>query len=408
MRPSSTGSTGVRVARWSAAVVVLVIAALLGGLAVVAGYLRSEVLDTDAYVQTVAPLAENPDVRDAIAHRLTTEIIVRTDINRIATNIANDLVAKGVPPALDNLVQPAVAGLTSFLQSKINELLATPQFQELWVNLNRAAHQSLVTNLTGRNGRFVTSSGTTVTIDLGQVLAAIKDKLVDAGLTFVKSVPNVSIPYTLIESDQLPKIRTYARILDVVGLWLPYVALIVFLAGVLIAPNRRRGAITGITMLGVFAVLLLAAIAVARRVYSDRLPPTVESPAAALALFDAVTAFLIAALQAALAAILVALIVLLLAGPNRFAVWLRRQAGRALDATARALGRAGGWTLRIGSALKPVHRALEIGLLVIGAVIYILANRPSPVGVVVLTACLIAVFLLIEVFARVQPPAVPA
>jgi hypothetical protein len=405
MPPSSTGSsTGASVARWTGSVVVLVIAALLGGLAVVAGYLRSEVLDTEAYVQTVAPLASDPAVRDALAQRLTTEIIVRTDIKKLATSVATGLVDRGLPPALDNLVEPAVAGLTSFLDDKIKQLLATPQFEQIWESVNRAAHEGLVTDLTGRNGRLQHSSGTTITIDLGQVLSEIKDKLVDDGLTFVKAVPNVSIPFTLIESDALPKIRTYTRILDVVGTWLPYAALLVFLGGVLIAPNRRRGAITGVAMLGVFAVLLLAAIAVVRRLYLDRLPANVQSPDAAAALFDAVIAFLIAALQALLVAIVVTLLVLLLAGPNRFAVWLRRQGGRVLDSAGRGLGRAGTWTERIGAALKPVRRPLEVGLLLVGAVIYILANRPSAGGVLILAACLIAVFLLIEVFARVRPP----
>ena len=42
--------------RWVGATVVLIVAALLGGLAVVAGYLRSQVLDTSTFVETVAPL----------------------------------------------------------------------------------------------------------------------------------------------------------------------------------------------------------------------------------------------------------------------------------------------------------------------------------------------------------------
>jgi hypothetical protein len=49
--PSTRGRGG-RVARWIGACAVLLVAAIFGGVAVVAVYLRSEVLDTNAYVET--------------------------------------------------------------------------------------------------------------------------------------------------------------------------------------------------------------------------------------------------------------------------------------------------------------------------------------------------------------------
>lgn len=53
-----------RLGRWLGATALLTLAAVLGGLAVVAGYLRAEVLDTESYVETVAPLAQDAAVRD--------------------------------------------------------------------------------------------------------------------------------------------------------------------------------------------------------------------------------------------------------------------------------------------------------------------------------------------------------
>src|SRR5262249_604984 len=76
----------------------LVVAALLAGLAVVAVYLRSEVLDTETFVQTVAPLDNDPVVRNAIAQRVTNEIIIRSDIKGLATDLATRLEGVGAPP----------------------------------------------------------------------------------------------------------------------------------------------------------------------------------------------------------------------------------------------------------------------------------------------------------------------
>ena len=61
-QPRSARRSGswARISRWTAGIVVLFLAAVLGGVAVVAGYVRSQVLDTNTYVATVAPLATDP------------------------------------------------------------------------------------------------------------------------------------------------------------------------------------------------------------------------------------------------------------------------------------------------------------------------------------------------------------
>ncbi len=407
MTAASTGTggrTGVRVARWSGAVVILLIAALLGGMSVVAGYLKTQVLNTDAYVETVAPLAADPVVQDALAQRLTTEIITRSDIAGIADNVANALVEKGAPSQLNQLVGPLVGGITTFLDDKIRALLATPQFETIWQNINRAAHTAIVTVLTGSQGRVLNATGgTTITVDLGKLLSALKTQLVNAGLSFVSKVPDVSIPYTVVESDKLPKVRTYTRILNAVGTWLPYLALLIFIGGVLTAPNRRRGVLTGVVMLGVVTILFLIAMAIGRHFYINHLPPAVQSPAAALALFDAITLFLKQALQALLVALAIAFIVVLLAGPSRPAVWLRHQGVRAFDAAARGIGRTAGWTRRFGPRLAKFRFPLELALVLIGVVVFILIDRPSIGAALLLALCLLIVFAIVEIMSRIRP-----
>ncbi|HEX6873662.1 MAG TPA: hypothetical protein VF163_21395, partial [Micromonosporaceae bacterium] len=297
--------------RWIGAVALLIVAALLSGLSVVAVYLRTEVLDTEAYVETVAPLAEDVQVRQAVANRLTDEIMTRTDVAALATQLADKLVQQGAPARVKDLVAPAIGGLRSFLYGEIYKLLGTPQFQTIWEQVNRAAHTAVVNVLTGTPGKFITSSGTTVTLDLGAVLAAVKQDLVARGFGFVARVPDVPISYELVDSKQLPTLRRYTRVLNSLAAWLPFIALALLLAGILAAPNRRRGLITGVAMIGVVAAALLATVALARSYYLDHLPSTVRSPDAAAAVIDAVLRFLVAALQTLLVAALIFLIVAL-------------------------------------------------------------------------------------------------
>ncbi|MGV9301628.1 hypothetical protein, partial [Amycolatopsis sp. NPDC003676] len=56
---------------------------------VVAGFVRAELLDTDHYVETMVPLAEDPLVQDALAARLTEAVMTRVDVQGAATELVD-------------------------------------------------------------------------------------------------------------------------------------------------------------------------------------------------------------------------------------------------------------------------------------------------------------------------------
>src|SRR6478736_101696 len=68
-------STSGRTGWWRPVVasVLIVLMAVLAPLSVVARWAHDTVSDTDRYVETVAPLASDPAVQDAIIDRITTE-----------------------------------------------------------------------------------------------------------------------------------------------------------------------------------------------------------------------------------------------------------------------------------------------------------------------------------------------
>jgi hypothetical protein len=395
--------------RWVGACVILLIAALLGGVAVLAGYVRGQVLDTDTYVETVTPLLADPSVQDAVAHRLADEIVTRTNVAELARTVTEKLVDQGAPAAVTGLVDPLINGLNSFLFNRIRPLLNTEPVQAAWQQINTVAHQALVTVLTGRQGPYLTSAGDTVTIDLGAVLSLVKQRLVEQGLDFVARIPDVSIPYTVVESDRLPELRTYARVLDVVGTWLPWVVLALVIGGILAAPNRRRGIITGAVMLGVVVVILLTATAVARAYYKDNLPATVNSQAA-LVVYDTLLRNLVAALQTLLLALAVIVAIGLLWGTTPPAVFIRRWAGRGLTALGGQLARTGQWAVTTGRVIAPARKAIYVLGLLLAVVGYVAVARPSVATVCWILFGVALGAVVVEVFARagqVSPPTRP-
>lgn len=386
--------------RWTGATALLLVAAVLGGLAVVAVYLRSEVLDTSTFVDTVAPLDNDPAVRSAIAHRVTDEIIVRSDVKGLATDLANRLEAAGAPQRLSDLVPPLVSGISSFLYDKINALLATSQFQTAFENTVRAAHQGLVTVLTGTQGAVLSSQGNTVTIDLGALAKMVKEKLVAEGFGIFGKVPDFTLNYTLIQSDKLPKVRTYTRLLDAAGTWLPWVALVALIGGVLLAPNRRRGIVLGFVLLGVVAAVLLIGIAAVRSYYVDNLPPTVQSPEAAATVLDAMLRFLIASLQTLLVVCVIFVVGGLLAGPSRVAVGIRRLVNRGLDGLTGLLSRTGSWFPATGRVLAGAYHLTQVVVVAIAVVAFILADRPGIAAAIWTTLAVLGVLAILELFVR--------
>jgi len=397
--------------RWLGACALLLVAAVLGSLAVVAVYLRSEVLDTNTYVQTVARLGEDPAVRSAVAARLTDEIITRSDVAGLANQLAQRLEAQGAPARLSDLVGPLVSGVSSFLNGKIDSLMTTERFEVAWQNINRVAHQALVTTLTGGQNQLLTSKGDTVTIDLGELLSLVKQQLVSEGLTIFGRIPDVSIQYTLVQSDQLPKIRTYTKLLNTAGTWLPWVALALLLAGILVAPNRRRGIILGCVLLGVFAALTLAAVTIGRTYYLDNLPSSIRSPDAAAAVINTMLRFLIAALQTLLVVMAVFIVGAFLAGPSRVAVGFRRLVNLGVDAGAEALRKAGRWVTATGRVLAAAYRPIQIGLVLLAVAGFILADRPGVSAVLWAAAAVLLLLVVLEVFVRAwtrAPSGMPA
>jgi hypothetical protein len=297
-------------------------------------------------------------------------------------------------------VGPLVNGLTSFLRDRIRDFLATERFQTAWDNLNRTAHDALVAVLTGEESDLITSQGTTVTVDLGELLSMAKERLVAEGLTIVERVPDVSIQYTLLQSDRLPDIRTYTQLLNTAGTWLPWVALVFLIAGIVVAPNRRRGIIVGAAMLGITVALLLGAMSFARDYYLDRLPPEVGSPDAVAAVYDAVVRFLISALQTLLVVTVILVVGALLAGPSRPAVAFRRLLNKGLNAGSAALTRAGGWVTTTGRALAAAYHPIQIGLVLLALVGFIVAERPSIGAALWVTFGVLVVLALLEILVR--------
>ncbi|MET7692824.1 hypothetical protein ABZT06_33485 [Streptomyces sp. NPDC005483] len=381
-------------------VLLILLAALLSLLSVVAVWANSIVRDTDRYVDTVGPLASDPDVQQAVTNRVTAAVLAQVDVDAIVKQLTDAAAQKGVPPKaaklLGDLDGPIESGLKTLVSGAVERVVTSSAFEKVWVNANRRAHTALDKALTGEASGPVQLKNNQVVIDLGPIVADVKDRLVAAGFSPAAKIPAVHTDFVVFASKDAGKIRTYVRVLEILGGWLPVIALLIAAAGVYVAFNRRH-ALIGAALAVFLAMLVLGiGLTVARDVYLNHLPPG-ASQAAAGSVYDALVKFLRAGVRALAAVALFTAAGAFLAGPSRIAVVTRTGCSRSIGALRDVTTSAG---LRLGALGRFVHRFkrwIGVAVLVVAAIVLFAWSYPTT-AVVVWTAVITLVALAIREF----------
>lgn len=142
-----------RIRRYIVGVLVVVFALLLPVTAVV-GWAHNTVLNTDGWVRTVGPLASEPAVTAALSAEITSQAFTALD--------AQAEIAGALPPKAAFLAGPITNGVEGYVRTAVNNALNTEQFQAIWVQANRFAHQQLVDVLRGKSKALATTNGEVV------------------------------------------------------------------------------------------------------------------------------------------------------------------------------------------------------------------------------------------------------
>jgi hypothetical protein len=274
-----------------AAFLVLLLAGLMVPVSTAGWWLRDTVVPRNAYVDTVTPLAQDPDVQDAVRAKLVKET---TDSLGV------------VPPAIADQVEPLVRRAAA-------SVVEGPAFERAWKESNRAAHEQLVGALSGETDSVGVRAGSTVELRLGPLSAAVREEVDRAGLPFGGAIPETDTTYPIGSTDDLGRTQSAFRLFKDYGRGLPVVTAVLLVLGLALA-RRRGSALAGaavVALLGLGALWL--ALGTARERYLSALPPAVPE-AAGGAYFDVLTESLYSLMTVVAAGSAVALVVGLLGG----------------------------------------------------------------------------------------------
>ncbi|MET9730885.1 hypothetical protein ABZZ79_09535 [Streptomyces sp. NPDC006458] len=370
--------------------VLIFLGCVLAPLSLVAAWTSSIVGDTSRYVDTVAPLASDKDVQNAVANRVTDAVMQHLDLPDLLSGVAppdRPLVDKALGKVGDSLE----SAVKSFVHDKAEAVVASDTFERIWTEANRRIHSAVDEALTGSGEGTIQLTDDTVTVDLGPVVEQVKKRLVDSGLTVAANIPEIHTSITVVKSDDIGKVKTYFRLLQLLGFWLPVISVLLVAAGVYLSAHRRKVLVAAALCFAFAALVLGIVLTVFRDVYLDALPSGVNQPAAG-SVYDTLIRYLRAGVRMVVTLGVVVAIAAWLSGPGRWATGLRQMWHSGIGAARSSADRLG---MRTGPVGPFVHRFRTwITWILVGAAVLAFVLWSYPTGWVIVGLALALLFAL--------------
>jgi hypothetical protein len=381
------------------AIVLIVVATLLAPLTLAVLWMDHDLLNTDNYVKTVAPLSSDPAVQDAIATDLTDQLWAKVGVQQQLSGV--------LPSWAQVFAGPLSDQLKSYAYRAIHAIVASPQFSKVWEVANRQAHARVTDALLGNKGHPIGTSNGEVSVDLSGALDKVKAALDARGIHALDGVAATpgSATFVLFRSKTLAKAQKTISFFHKLSVALP-LALIAAWAGAIAVSWRRRRTVAQLGLALAFAmVVTLVGYHIGRGAYLNAIVSPRLPRAAASHIFDTL---LVGVLDAARTVLVVGLVVwlgALIAGPARWAVALRAalsdvfaSAGQRAERQGLDLGPVGAWVARH-------HRALQIAGLLIAAAVLVFWGTPGIAGVIWIVVGLLVYLAVVEFVGRLTKPA---
>ncbi|HEY6801559.1 MAG TPA: hypothetical protein VI121_13000, partial [Agromyces sp.] len=160
--------------RTAVAVVLVVVGLLLAPVATISAWARLQLVDTDRFVATFAPLASDPEVQDYVGDQVTAAIEEQVDIPTLTSDLFDGLGQLDLPPraqsALELLEGPATQGLQSLVSGVVDRVVESPAFADVWATALRVSHRQFVAAVQGDPGAALAIGGDgSIAVQLGPV-----------------------------------------------------------------------------------------------------------------------------------------------------------------------------------------------------------------------------------------------
>jgi hypothetical protein len=373
--------------------VLIVLSCVLIPLAVIAVWVHDNVLDTGGYVDTVAPLAENPKVQQALSVRLTNTLFENVDVEQLAE--------ENLPPRISFLAGPLVQGLENFTQETILRFLQSDAFNTIWKTVNRTAHRQVDNALTG-GGEVLSTKEGRVVLDLSPLVDDVKQELDNRGIGVFNNVhiDRSRLQFTLFEAESLKQAQSGVRLLNTLRWVLPVLVLVLAAAGIFLAHSPRRALLRWGIGIMIVTALLGFGVAFGRNLLLDALPATASRPASGAA-FDIIVRLMRNTIRVLFVIGAIVALGAYLAGTGRVARAIRGRTTGALDAVGDRTAASSFDFHGVAAFVSRYANALRIAGFVLAFVILVALDNPRIAALLWLVLFLLVYLALVQVLDRV-------
>ena len=338
-----------RISAW----VLVVLACILIPVSVISVWAIRTVTNTDQYVETMAPLARNPVIVQGLATKATDALF--------STNLVKDKVTAALPKSAKPLVAPVVGEVKTYVHSLALKVFESPKFGQLWDSLNRHSHDAVINVLTGKQTPLQEklSKGGKVALNLSPALNNLIDQANAHGVTLfnpIKTLSNQGLSFTVVSKQQVSKFSGLFNLIVKLKWVIPVVALVLAILALVLAVERRKTLLRLSVGVALMTLVLLVGYSLGRITFLNQAVSGGFKTQGAAAVFDTVLRYLKADLRWTLLASVVVALGAWVAGPARYAVWIRGTSGgcplgRRTGARAVLGCRAGGRRIEPGAPL---------------------------------------------------------
>ena len=208
----------------------------------------STLLNTNGWVAAVGPLSKDPAVAGMISQYVVGQLFEQADIEQAAE--------EALPPRLQIFAGPLVVGLEQVADQTVTALVMSDGFNNIWVAFNRISHTAILDILKGNGDRLYFQDGN-LTLDFNDVYNYIQDRLGIGDLNLIPQAQEGRL--VLLSSRQVAVLQEVVSYLTVLGLLLPLLTILVFVAAVWVSLWRRQTVmwIGGVMTFAMFVSLIV-------------------------------------------------------------------------------------------------------------------------------------------------------
>jgi hypothetical protein len=366
----TTSAAPPKLSRWRRFTIwtLIVVTSLIAVVGISTLWVKRQVLDNKSFSDASAKVIADPEVRAALSTFLVNELYDNVDV---AAAIESKL-PEGVKPIAGTLAgalrQPAT--------NAIDQILARPRVQQLFINAVSVAHEKLVNVLENKTGRGISTGEGVVTLDLHELVIELGQQIGLSDEALAK-IPADAGVITLMKSDQLSALQKGVKLIHVLSAWLLIAVLLLYALAIWLARGHRRETLRNVgwafAIVGLFVLLIHRAVG--NYAIDALVQPVNKEPAHRVYLIESSILR-----QIGIATVAYGLIVVVgavLAGPTRWATSIRRHLAPTLnDSAAIAWGALAGLVVLL-AAWGPTHALrtwwgilLFAGLLALGLVAF--------------------------------------